>query len=316
MLINRRRRILKAFTQDLFVETGMADVSKGDRNRSLRNLPRCLLVACDRHWFGDDYTPFKTWLTDSRGVKLEAIGVGNIMLPVDLSNGKRGEIFLRNVLHFPDAVCNSIGSPIYIDYNIDGGDGMNFANDVQTLRDDGGRPSAYFERGSKVFYILKLGGPPSGARLGPCPLDEGKGYMISLYWPESERMRFEASKAQAEAFLSDSERAWLKEHWGNEFKFLAAYELSIYKDEDREEGRAIMRTMMAKEKESKESDEHTHDDSHLVDHYFSDDELEEIELQFGNSKIFLEEELGFSIYNDEHCRVAKRNIREFLGKTG
>ncbi|RSM20686.1 hypothetical protein CDV31_000373 [Fusarium ambrosium] len=270
-------------------------------------------VACDRHWFGDDYTPFKTWLTDSRGVKLEAIGVGNIMLPVDLSNGKRGEIFLKNVLHFPDAVCNSIGSPIYIDYNIDGGDGMNFANDVQTLRDDGGRPSAYFERGSKVFYILKLGGPPSGARLGPCPLDEGKGYMISLYWPESERMRFEASKAQAEAFLSDSERAWLKEHWGNEFKFLAAYELSIYKDEDREEGRAIMRTMMAKEKESREN---AHDDSHLVDHYFSDDELEEIELQFGNSKRFVEEYLRFSIHNDEHCREAKRIAQDLMGKTG
>ncbi|RSM06873.1 hypothetical protein CEP52_005531 [Fusarium oligoseptatum] len=208
MLIERRRRILKALTRDLVVETAIRDVSKGDRNRnrnhSLSNFPRCLL-------------------------------------------------------------CVLLGSSIRL------------------------------------------------ALLSPCPLDEGKGYMISLYWPESERMRFEASKAQAEAFLSDSERAWLKEHWGNEFKFLAAYELSIYKDEDREEGRAIMRTMMAKEKESREN---AHDDSHLVDHYFSDDELEDIELQFGNSKIFLEEELGFSIYNDEHCRAAKRNIREFLGKTG
>ncbi|UPL01206.1 hypothetical protein LCI18_012140 [Fusarium solani-melongenae] len=205
-------------------------------------------VACDRHWFGDNCTPFKTWLTDSRGMKLEAIGVGNIMLPVDLPNGNRGEILLRNVLHFPDSVCNSIGSPIYIDYNIDG---MNFADHVQTLRDDQGRPCAYFERGSKVFYILKLGGPPRGARLGPCPLDEGKGYMISLYWPESEMERFKVFKDKALDPLTELERAWLKEHWGGEFKFLIAYGLSIYDDEKRKEGREIMRMMMAKEKESK-----------------------------------------------------------------
>ncbi|KAL6363096.1 hypothetical protein LRP88_02500 [Fusarium phalaenopsidis] len=251
-------------------------------------------VACDRHWLSDDYTPFKTWLTDSRGVKFEAIGVGNIILPVDLSNGNRGEIFLRNVLHFPDAACNSIGGPIFIDYNIDGTDGMNFADDVQTLRDDQCRPCAYFERGSKVFYILNLGGPPHGARLGPCPLDEGKGYMIGF----------------------DSERAWLKEHWGNEFKFLAAYGLSIYDDEERKEGREIMRMTIAKEKEPRELDKHAHDDSHLIDHYFSDDELEEIELQFGNSKKFLEEYLGFSIHNDEHCRAARRNIQEFMRQDG
>ncbi|KAJ4157656.1 hypothetical protein NW754_009302 [Fusarium falciforme] len=234
------------------------------------------------------------------------------MLPVDLSNGDRGEIFLRNVLHFPDAACNSIGGPIFSDYNIDGTDGMNSADDVQTLRDDQGRPCAYFERGSKVFYILNLSGPPRGARLGPCPLDEGKGYTIGLYWSESERVRFEVSKAEAGAFLSDFERAWLKEHWGNEFKFLAAYGLSIYDDEERKEGRDIIRMTMAKEKESRELDKHAHDDSHLIDHYFSDDELEEIRLQFGNSQKFLEEYLGFSIHNDEHCRAAKRNIREFM----
>ncbi|KAI8672977.1 hypothetical protein NCS56_00762200 [Fusarium sp. Ph1] len=208
-------------------------------------------VACDRHWLSDDYTPFKTWLTDSRGVKFEAIGVGNIILPVDLSNGNRGEIFLRNVLHFPDAACNSIG-----------------------------------------------------------------GRSLSITISMVRMSAFEVSKAEAGAFLSDSERAWLKEHWGNEFKFLAAYGLSIYDDEERKEGREIMRMTIAKEKEPRELDKHAHDDSHLIDHYFSDDELEEIELQFGNSKKFLEEYLGFSIHNDEHCRAARRNIQEFMRQDG
>lgn len=44
--------------------------------------------------------------------------------------------------------------------------------------------------------------------------------------------------------LSYSEKQWLKENWGGEFKFLRAYGLSIHKEEDREEGRLILRAMM------------------------------------------------------------------------
>ena len=47
--------------------------------------------------------------------------------------------------------------------------------------------------------------------------------------------------------LTSEEKAWLNEHWGGEFKFLAAYGLSIYKEEDREEGRRIVRGMMAQD---------------------------------------------------------------------
>ncbi|RSL39451.1 hypothetical protein CEP53_014045 [Fusarium sp. AF-6] len=300
-------------TQDLIAGTIVVRAGKGDCN-SLKSHPSCLFVAKDRDWFSDDYVPFKTRINDTRGVWFEAIGIGTVILPVIQSDGECGELLLRNVLHFPDAVCNVVGIQVSEDYEVGC---IDCSARVWTIEDGKGRTVAYFEREEgKVFNTLLLSGPPRGARLGSCPFDEkNRKPMFGLHWPESERERFEASRKEEETSnpLSDLERAWLKEHWGNEFKFLAAYELSIYKDEDREEGRAIMRTMMAKEKESREND---HDDSHLVDHYFSDDELEEIELQFGNSKIFLEEELGFSIYNDEHCRVAKRNIREFLGKTG
>lgn len=45
--------------------------------------------------------------------------------------------------------------------------------------------------------------------------------------------------------LTGAEKDWLKQHWGGEFHFLRAYGLSIHKDEDREEGCAIVRAMMA-----------------------------------------------------------------------
>ena len=74
--------------------------------------------------------------------------------------------------------------------------------------------------------------------------------MIHAFWPDSERQRFAASQAsrQAQATASEPltlvEKAWVKRHYGNEFKFLRDYGLSIYKDEDREEGRIIVRSLM------------------------------------------------------------------------
>lgn len=41
-----------------------------------------------------------------------------------------------------------------------------------------------------------------------------------------------------------AEKQWLKDAWVDEFHFLRAYGLSIYKEEDREEGRAIVRAFM------------------------------------------------------------------------
>ena len=44
--------------------------------------------------------------------------------------------------------------------------------------------------------------------------------------------------------LTGEEKAWLNLHWGGEFHFLQAHTMSIYKEDDREEGRAIVRAMM------------------------------------------------------------------------
>lgn len=44
--------------------------------------------------------------------------------------------------------------------------------------------------------------------------------------------------------LTQEEKAWIKEHWGNEFKFLRAHGLRIYKRDEREEGHEILKILL------------------------------------------------------------------------
>lgn len=43
------------------------------------------------------------------------------------------------------------------------------------------------------------------------------------------------------------EKLWLKKHWKSEYYLLRDHGLCIYKDEDREEGRAIVQALMRDE---------------------------------------------------------------------
>jgi hypothetical protein len=51
------------------------------------------------------------------------------------------------------------------------------------------------------------------------------------------------------ARYTTAEKQWLKDEWGDEYHFLRAYRLSIYKDDDREEGRAIVRAYIREDDE-------------------------------------------------------------------
>ena len=74
--------------------------------------------------------------------------------------------------------------------------------------------------------------------------------MIRASWADSERHRWDTLKVASqaayewEAPLTYEEQQWLDTHFDGEFNFLQIYGLSIYKKEDREEGRAIVRAMM------------------------------------------------------------------------
>jgi hypothetical protein len=44
--------------------------------------------------------------------------------------------------------------------------------------------------------------------------------------------------------LTSQEKQWLKKNWNGEWHFLVQHGLKIYNEEDREEGRAIVRAFM------------------------------------------------------------------------
>lgn len=192
----------------------------------------------------------------------------------DLSEPHRSEykthssLRLKNVLHAPSVICNIIGYPILEDYNVITSPGNSSSGTILNLSDN--RQVAYFKpmvEGVR-FFEVRLRGPPYGPQVGPSPFDPDKLYMIHARWPDSERQRFSdfviSRQAQtpaceeptlaeraAQAFhqtqtptskpLTPAEKKWLKENFGNEFKFLRLYGLNIFKEEDREEGRAILR---------------------------------------------------------------------------
>ena len=64
------------------------------------------------------------------------------------------------------------------------------------------------------------------------------------------------------AALTANEKEWLKANYKDEYHFLQQHGLSIYKEEDRQEGREIVRTLMAAEDEDEDEEEsHPFDES-------------------------------------------------------
>lgn len=149
------------------------------------------------------------------------------------------------------------------------------------IEDKDGKQIAYFNP-KKVVFQVKLSGPPIGPVTGPSVLKEDGMYLINVHWSDEEKAKWEEynlakemssmtvtaakqtsktsqGKAKAEAKAStkkstldrpytNGEKAWLQKYTGGEFKFLQNLGLSIYKDEDREEGRAITRALMKEDK--------------------------------------------------------------------
>ncbi|KAI0012061.1 hypothetical protein F4779DRAFT_615013 [Xylariaceae sp. FL0662B] len=175
---------------------------------------------------------------------MTVLGVGTVELPVkqQLGNGTEHNSILRlqDVLHIPQLKCNIIGQPLFVDHAVR----------VACLSDKKGeiiseqtrKQVAYFDVDSPMFQIKLSGGL----------------HLIHCFWADSERERWINYRAklppEPEAGggnkYTAEERKWLKDHYGNEFKFLLQYGLSIYKDEDRDEGRAIVRALMQEDKET------------------------------------------------------------------
>ncbi|RYP81276.1 hypothetical protein DL770_005942 [Monosporascus sp. CRB-9-2] len=285
-------------------------------------------AAKDRSWFGADYTPLSSTVGHlMAGSETPVLGIGTVELPVKRSpraTGPRshGILRLRNVLHVPTGICNVIGNPILEEYDIYTGPSMR--NTKGTIVDKQGRTVAYFDPRAN-FFEVRLSGPPVGPRVGPTPFDPSAMYWINVCWADSERDKWEAlreAKAPQPAEvapLSAEEKQWLKKNWGGEFKFLASHGLSINKEEDRQEGRIILRAMLASSDgdDSDDSDigwDDPKDDRperQLADSYFDADELKFIGAHYGDSVTFMFS-FGLKFYKSEDCEEAQSIVRSMM----
>jgi hypothetical protein len=151
----------------------------------------------------------------------------------------------------PSVLCNIIGSSILEQYHLTF-DVPGKAS-IGSIKDREGRSVAYFD-GRRPLYQVKLRGPPVGPRV----IQDGRHYIINAYWPDSERQKWEAHQAsvipRSRPGYTQEEKEWLRKNYRTEFHFLRDFGLSIYKDEDREQGRVILRSLMQEEDEGEDED--------------------------------------------------------------
>lgn len=153
---------------------------------------------------------------------------------------------MENALHAPSVVCNVLGNDLFKKYESSAFSSAGFRISDKSTN----QPVGWLT--CKRFFEVELSEPPFDPEVGPSPFKPGVGYMIGATWPEEEQERFAAMKSSQSitdrspgkiAPLTQEERAWIKEHWKNEFKFLRGHRLRIYKKDEREEGREILKIL-------------------------------------------------------------------------
>jgi hypothetical protein len=193
-----------------------------------------------------------------------------------------------------------------------------------SISDREGRVVAHFDPRHPLFAV-KLRGPP----VGPAAICEGDLVIVNAFWSREERERWEEYDCQHHNRpYTKEEKEWLKVHYGGEFHFLMAHGLSIYKDEDREEGRTIMRGFMREEGpegwdfvealtgESDDEGDMVDDPMESVDWQghmagFDEEQLRWIEEKYGNSENFMLS-FGLKFFEKEDCDEAKTILRAFM----
>ncbi|ETS86608.1 hypothetical protein PFICI_00436 [Pestalotiopsis fici W106-1] len=233
-------------------------------------------VCNDKRWF-KTLEPFptavvqKSFLTKPAETKAE--GVGTVDLPVKRSPHLSGRyahhvLRLENVIYVPDYKFNVVGMEILRknDWVYEGS--SPFKDQDAAILDQQGLQVCYM-RQNHGMSCIRLSGPPHGPVTSPTQFDGESIHIVGhIMWPETERVRFERHKAalasrkqgtEPSIFTvsellahnrpgrrgyTTEEKAWLKKYHGNEYKFLQSHGLSIYKEDQREEGRAIARNMM------------------------------------------------------------------------
>lgn len=217
-------------------------------------------VAADRAWF-TSYLPFRTKVATMPGAEstMDVHGIGTVVLPTrTYLEGKPekpcGQITLRHVLHAPQSTVNIFAAGLVENVNISVSFNSNAPDPITT---PGSNTVVGYIVRTKLLRLWLEGQSQNQSSLSP-----DMEYYIHVSWPRSEIVKFndhiaELKKQHADKLddappLTKDEKDYLKKHYGGEFRFLRMYELSIYKEEDREEGRRILRAFMSEPEDEAE----------------------------------------------------------------
>lgn len=117
--------------------------------------------------------------------------------------------------------------------------------------------------------------------------------------------------------LTTTEKEWLKHKSGfkDEFHLLRAHGLRIDKEEDREEGRQILRALMlnSNEEDGDEEEQDWDPTGHQADYAFKHAELEFIEKHWGTSETFLVTH-GLKFYDDGDLEEGRAIVRALMAE--
>ena len=194
-----------------------------------------------------------------------------------------------------------------------------------TIKDSQGKSVAYFDPNRPLFTI-KVRCPPNGPTLGPHALKKDVLYMLGFQWDAEEKRKWKEFKArnglsipgQNAASYTAEEKAFLKKNCGSEFHFLTQHGLKIHDEEDREEGRAILRAVMREDDmssdEEEDFDEESEFEGHQADYNFTDRQLEWIEKHYRNSEQFMIS-YGLKFYRNEDLDEAKAIVEAMMDES-
>ena len=208
-------------------------------------------VANHRDWF-TNFTPFETYITEfPRITSLDVHGIGDVRLRINShpTNGESFVLHVKNVLYAPDAIVNilSFHTDPRPELKSNGPHGRQMVAAGGTM---------LLGKAATLSKFWLVGQERERSTLEAAGLPH-----VGAMWDLAERQRWKAYKPLAQriaeieevgegsdGFYSAAEKDWLeKGGYGREFgeyRFLQALGLSLFKDEDREQGRLTLRDMM------------------------------------------------------------------------
>lgn len=227
----------------------------------------------------------------------------------------------------PGFICNAIGQAMWDldDYDVTTGSS---AKSRGAIKNSQGKNMAYFDP-SRPLFVLKVRDDPKGPKLGPPVLQHGTMYALGCQWSETEVQKWQKFKAENGLITpklestsvvnknppyTEDEKAYLKKHFRSEYYLLTQHGLNINKEEDRTEGRLILRAFKEDDESAKvfedESENEFEDDEwdpegHQADYNFTEAQLNWIEKHYTNSEQFMMC-YGLKFYNDDDLQEAKQ----------